>query len=304
MRGAPHRLRSDMDGLSSTAGNLSVPPGGSGVSDALASATLAVSSDGPVTPGAQESTAPDLGTLQALALIANGKAPLPGETTPSPAAEPTPAVPQVDPVQQKIAALEAQLQAQQQFFLEQQQRAMQAQQQPREPTPQEYAAIRAREIQAAGLDPSKPENQALFDLHYQNQQVTRQMAEMQQQYAAMQARAQQITMEQQLAPAVTKALSDLGIQNAPPAVQQDVLARAMWYAQNGDRNALQNAIAPYAALIPVLRAPAPAAAPPPRLAALQGGAPNPLDAVSVQGKGAGRAPRAATLAEITALVSR
>ena len=228
MRGAPHRLRSDMDGLSSTAGNLSVPPGGSGVSDALASATLAVSSDGPVTPGAQESTAPDLGTLQALALIANGKAPLPGETTPSPAAEPTPAVPQVDPVQQKIAALEAQLQAQQQFFLEQQQRAMQAQQQQREPTPQEYAAIRAREIQAAGLDPSKPENQALFDLHYQNQQVTRQMAEMQQQYAAMQARAQQITMEQQLAPAVTKALSDLGIQNAPRAVQQDVRLRARW----------------------------------------------------------------------------
>lgn len=281
----------------------------------LAQATFAVSAEGDqVGPSGSPSAGLDLATLQQYAAIAEGRLPLPGEQQPEVPANqyqaPTPGMqsPQVQQpgvqsaVEQQLAVMQAKYAALEQMLLAQQAQA----QQPRAPQV-DYAAQRAAELQAAGMNPQSREHQAMYDLWHTTQQQAQQLAQMQQVYAQMQQQAQVFTYQAQVAPQVDAAFAALGIQQVPAEARRDVLERVVDGALRGDQQALERAMAPYRALVGAVR-PAQTPAPqPPRLApqvTSLPAAPNPLDVVSVQGRGAGRSPTPATLEEVQRLIAR
>lgn len=299
-----------MDGLTGTPTNTNVSPESAGVpqpglgaSPSLDQIASLISGEvGTVSPAASPSpevslpsNVVDLATLQQWAAIANGKAPLPGEApavqptavTPAPVV-PAPA-PAPSPQEQENAVLRARLEAVEAFL---QQRAQP--QQP--PQPQvDYAEMRAAELRAAGLDPSNPRDQVTYDLHVQNQQLMQAVAAMQQQQQQVYAQAQRYTYETQLAPKVNEAFARVGVTQVPGDVLADVMDRAVALAQRGHRDPVNAATATYLALLQQARpaAPAPAPAPAPALQPQRPGqAPNPLAAVAVNGRTAGRGQQA------------
>lgn len=292
--------------IPATGGSVTSPPVGD-----LAQATLAVSAEGDqVGPSGSPSAGLDLATLQQMAAMAEGRAPIPGDPqAQAPANQyqaPTPGVQsptEVQPpavqsssVEQQLAVLQAQMQAQQAWFMEQM-RAQQAQQQPQV----DYAAQRAQEIAAAGLDPKNPQAIALYDLYQQNQQMAQRYAAMEQRFEALQQRAQVYTVQTQVGGQVDAAFAQMGVSNVPAETRQHALEVATSLALRGDPQAVERALAPIRAVINQMRAQAPRA---PTLVPAPNGAPSPLAAVAVEGRGAGRSPRPATLDDITKFVSR
>lgn len=277
----------------------------------LARASFSVSAEGDQSgPSGSPSAGMDLALLQQIAAIADGRAPLPGEPAPAvpanqyqaPAAAPAvePQAPAAPSLEQQFAVLQARHTALEQILLQQQMVQAQAAQQ--QPTQQDYAAMRAQELQAAGMNPQSREHQAMFDLWHRTQEQDRAIQEMRQNYAALQAQAQRYTIESQMAPVVETAFRGLGVQSVPAEVRAAVMQQALAVAHQAGsiEAAVAHVMQPYRAFAQSMR-PAPAPAP---VVQQPAGAPNPLAAISLDGRGAGRAPRPTTLEEVTRLVSR
>lgn len=290
----------------------------------LAEATRAVSSTG-APPAPLEDGQVDIDTLREFAAIADGRRPVPGEepiTPPSQFAPPIPvqpvppaappAAPAPSAIEQTLALMQRQMEqqaAQHQALIA----SLQQQRQPQGAVDEDTYRLQA--MQRAGMNPSNAEHQLLFDLHKRNSQLEQQVQQMAQFVQGLQQRAQTMTLEQQLASEIDTNTAALRVE-IPPAVRADMIARASWYAQQGQREkATELALRPYLALIEKFRPAAPT--PPPSTPHLQGApafagqtpeqvqaALHTMNAVTTPGRGAGRLPRSANLADVTKLVSR
>lgn len=219
---------------------------------------------------------------------------------PAPQVAPTP--PQASPVEQELAVLKAQLQAQQQYMQEFLARQTQAPQQQVDP----YAQMEA-ELRAARLNPADPVHQALYAQHVQMQRMQEAMQQQAQQYAALQQQARQYTLQSSLEPQVMQPFAAVGVSSLPDTMKQAIVRDAVAYAQQGasPQQAAALAAKPYLDFYQATRpAPAPQASVTPIRPPQAGQAPNPIAAVAVPGHTAGKATRPFTIEDAENILKR